>query len=94
VQLRDVWASSDEGRTWTQVCQTAQWEGRQGHATVVLDGHVYLMGGFGGSSRFNDLWKSTDCGKGHFFFNLPLRFKEKGLRFNFIFIFPNLFKSC
>ena len=27
MQLRDVWASSDGGRSWTQVCQTAQWEG-------------------------------------------------------------------
>ena len=28
-QLRDVWASNDEGVTWIQVCQAAQWEGRQ-----------------------------------------------------------------
>ena len=63
MQLRDVWASSDGGCSWTQVCQSAQWEGRQGHATVCLDGHVYLMGGFGGASRFNDLWKSSDCGE-------------------------------
>ena len=104
MQLRDVWASSDGGKTWTQVCQTAQWEGinrvrelttavvhdfsyikaynhltincishiihhyyhayigRQGHATVAIDGCVYLMGGFGGATRYNDLWKSIDCG--------------------------------
>ena len=36
--------------------------GRQGHATVAIDGCVYLMGGFGGATRYNDLWKSTDCG--------------------------------
>ena len=62
MQLRDAWASCDGGKTWTQVCQAAQWEGRQGHACVTLDGHVYLMGGFGGATRFNDLWRSTDCG--------------------------------
>ena len=37
--------------------------GRQGHATVAIDGCVYLMGGFGGATRFNDLWRSSDCGK-------------------------------
>ena len=63
MQLRDVWASADEGVSWTQVCQVAQWDGRQGHASVAIDGFVYLMGGFGGDSRFNDLWKSRDCGK-------------------------------
>jgi hypothetical protein len=60
-QLKDIWASSDGGKVWTQVCQAAQWEGRQGHTTIALDGHVYLMGGFGGSKRFNDMWKSKDC---------------------------------
>ena len=30
--------------------------------TVVLDNHLYLIGGFGGSSRFNDMWKSSDAG--------------------------------
>ena len=54
-QLRDVWCSTDDGITWTQVCQSAQWEGRQGHSTVVLDGFVYLMGGFGGSRRYRSL---------------------------------------
>jgi Galactose oxidase, central domain len=63
MQLKDVWASSDGGRNWIQVCQAAQWEGRQGHAAVVVHDNVYLMGGFGGATRFNDLWKSSDCGK-------------------------------
>jgi hypothetical protein len=65
MQLRDVWASSDGGLTWTQVCAVAQWEGRQGQACVELSGYVFLMGGNGngGSTRFNDIWKSKDCGK-------------------------------
>jgi hypothetical protein len=65
MQLRDVWASSDGGLTWTQVCAVAQWEGRQGQACIELAGYVFLMGGNGGggSRRFNDLWKSKDCGK-------------------------------
>lgn len=45
--------------------------GRQGHATVAVDGHVYLMGGFGGAVRFNDLWKSSDCGEYLFSYHHP-----------------------
>jgi hypothetical protein len=60
--LNDVWASADGGYSWIQVCQNAQWHCRQGHTTVVLDNHLYLIGGFGGSSRFNDMWKSSDAG--------------------------------
>jgi hypothetical protein len=37
-------------------------KGRQGHATVAVDGYVYLLGGFLGATRFNDVWKSSDCG--------------------------------
>ena len=28
VHLRDVWASSDGGKSWTEVCHVAQWEGK------------------------------------------------------------------
>jgi leucine-zipper-like transcriptional regulator 1 len=62
-QLNDVWASSDGGYSWIEVCNVAAWEKRQGHVTVVFDGFVYVMGGFGGSNRYNDLWRSSDCGK-------------------------------
>jgi Kelch motif len=37
-------------------------KGRQGHATVAVEGYVYLLGGFLGATRFNDVWKSSDCG--------------------------------
>ena len=29
VHLRDVWASSDGGKSWTEVCHVAQWEGEK-----------------------------------------------------------------
>ena len=32
------------------------------HVAVVVGTNVYLMGGFDGSERLNDLWKSSDCG--------------------------------
>ena len=37
-------------------------KGRQGHVAVVVGTDVYLMGGFDGSERLNDMWKSSDCG--------------------------------
>ncbi len=55
--------SSDNGNTWVEICDQAPWPSRQGQAAVVVDDYVYLMGGFGGSDRFNDVWKSSDCGK-------------------------------
>lgn len=63
MQLRDVWMSCDNGNSWTEVCAQAPWPSRQGQATVVVQDTVYVMGGFGGSERLNDVWKSTDCGK-------------------------------
>ena len=49
--------------TWNQVCAQAQWEGRQGQACVNIGGNIVVMGGFGGATRFNDMWKSNDGGK-------------------------------
>lgn len=62
-QLRDIWVSDDNGCTWGLVCENAPWPSRQGQATVVAGDSVYLMGGFGGSQRFNDLWMSEDMSK-------------------------------
>lgn len=30
------------------------------------------MGGFGGSNRRNDVWKSSDCGTGYLLLTLPI----------------------
>jgi photosystem II stability/assembly factor-like uncharacterized protein len=62
-QLRDIWISRDDGYTWSSVCEAAPWPSRQGHATAVSNDSVYIMGGFGGSQRFNDFWQTSDCGK-------------------------------
>ena len=63
--LNDVWASSDDGNTWREVCGNASWGGRQGHSVVVMsprtssqgDGdsdtsntaYMYVIGGYGPS---------------------------------------------
>ncbi|MDP3396888.1 MAG: PKD domain-containing protein [Methanoregula sp.] len=58
----DVWNSSDNGATWTQVTAGAGWSGRYGHSSVAMpDGSIVLMGGYDGSYK-NDTWRSTDNG--------------------------------
>ena len=35
---------------------------RRYHASAVLNGDLYVIGGFDGTDRLNDVWKSTDQG--------------------------------
>jgi PKD repeat protein len=63
--LNDVWMSTDKGATWTQRTSSAGWAGRQMFATVVLpDSSLLVFGGStgGGTTRFNDTWRSIDKG--------------------------------
>jgi N-acetylneuraminic acid mutarotase len=67
--LEDVWKSTD-GVTWEATTMDAPWKGRTGHAVVVLNGEMLLIGGYavdedGESTEdtnhyMNDVWKSTD----------------------------------
>lgn len=65
----DVWRSTDQGATWTQVTANAPWRGREGHVVVDLpDGGIVLMGGSYWHSHedrglFNDVWRSQDQGQ-------------------------------
>jgi hypothetical protein len=66
IHLNDVWRSTDQGATWTQVTAAAEWTARSGHTSVALpDGSIVLMGGYywdGSTYRLNDVWRSTDQG--------------------------------
>jgi PKD repeat protein len=56
----DVWWSTDDGATWTEVNASAGWTTRYGHSSVVMpDGSIVLMGGY---PYTNDVWRSTDYG--------------------------------
>ncbi|MDH3682622.1 MAG: hypothetical protein OEV40_22025 [Acidimicrobiia bacterium] len=67
----DVWSSTD-GQTWEQMTGSAPWQGRAGLSAVVVDDHLYVLGGSrnddasiigaDGPQRvyFNDVWRSTD----------------------------------
>ena len=56
--FNDVWSSVD-GTNWTQVTGTAPWGGRYGHAAVVFNGMLWVLGGNNGS-LLNDVWSSVD----------------------------------
>ncbi len=60
----DVWLSTDGGATWALETVNPGWSARAGQSSVVMpDGSIVLMGGYSGSSIYNnDVWRSTDNG--------------------------------
>ena len=62
-----VWKSSD-GDNWVQVTMSASttFSPRSNHSSVYIpsgaNAGMYVIGGFGTSTRLNDVWKSTDGG--------------------------------
>ena len=58
----DVWRSTDQGVTWTQVATGARFSARSEHTSTALSGALYVIGGFDGTDRLNDVWKSNDQG--------------------------------
>ena len=60
----DVWRSTDEGATWTQMTANAGWPIRSRHCSAAMpDGSIVLMGGEGGGPfGMNDVWRSMDDG--------------------------------
>ncbi|WGK69997.1 kelch repeat-containing protein [Candidatus Haliotispira prima] len=57
--VNDVWKSAD-GVTWTEVTANAAFSIRRGHATVVLNNEIFIIGGFTNDGKINDVWKSAD----------------------------------
>ena len=58
----DVWRSTDNGTTWTQMTAAAGWSARHAHSSVVMpDGSIVITGGYTGAG-LNDVWRSTDNG--------------------------------
>jgi len=62
----DVWRSTDNGATWTQVNASTGWTARRGFSSIAMpDGSIVLMGGYDSVSPYwykNDMWRSTDNG--------------------------------
>ncbi|MGD0535475.1 MAG: PKD domain-containing protein, partial [Methanoregula sp.] len=61
--MNDVWRSTDDGATWTEVNASAGWPARAYQSSVAMpDGSIVLMGGYDGTNMYNDTWQSTDDG--------------------------------
>lgn len=59
VAFNDVWYSAD-GETWTAATRSAAWAGVGRHSSVVHDGKIWIMGGFGLTTiSGNPVWHST-----------------------------------
>ena len=59
----DVWKSTDEGITWSNITITPGWSPRRGFGYALLsDGSIVVSGGYDGSTLYNDTWRSTDGG--------------------------------
>jgi PKD repeat protein len=59
----DVWRSTDNGATWTQVNSGAGWAPRLYHSSVVMpDGSIVLMGGIFDNGYKNDVWRFITVG--------------------------------
>jgi hypothetical protein len=51
------------GAMWRCRTTIAPWAGRYGHTTVIdAAGAIYVIGGYGVGTTFNDVWVSTDGG--------------------------------
>jgi hypothetical protein len=63
--MNDVWRSTDDGATWTEMTAHAVWSARDGFSSVAMpDGSIVLIGGGNDtlSGLMNDVWRSTDDG--------------------------------
>lgn len=62
IYFNDVWKSSDNGVTWTQMTAAAPWAKRAGGVAIVKDDKILMIGGEAGfvGPYFNDVWSSSD----------------------------------
>ena len=63
----EVWRSADGGLTWDQVAagtaaDSTLFAGRSRHTLEVIGDARYLLGGFNGTNRFDEVWTSADRG--------------------------------
>ena len=60
--FNEVWKSTDDGATWSQVATGIRFSARTVHSSVSVGSDIYVIGGFTGS-RSDEVWKSTDGGQ-------------------------------
>ena len=54
-----MWYSTN-GVNWARATDGAPWAGRYGHTSVVHDGKIWVLGGYHGNTKYNDVWYSAD----------------------------------
>lgn len=63
----DVWTSTDDGASWSELSADAGWPARRDFAAVQQPGgNIYVMGGRGGplgQEPLNSVWQSSDGGQ-------------------------------
>ena len=73
----DVWCSTDNGATWTQL-PNAGWSPRWGQSAVAMpDGSIVLMGGWP-SGYTNDVWRSMNNGTSWILMNASAGWTARG----------------
>jgi len=61
--MNDVWQSTDNGATWTQVNASAGWSARYCHSSLAMpDGSIMLLGGANDGALTNDVWRIVPTG--------------------------------
>jgi PKD repeat protein len=64
--FKDVWRSTDNGATWTQMTSNAPWETRVFYSSTAAvatpDGSIILTGGTNATVQSNDTWLSSNNG--------------------------------
>ena len=53
-------SDSNDGSAWQLATDSAGWSARSSHTSVVFDNKLWVIGGYDGSSKLNDVWYSTD----------------------------------
>ncbi|MBX3451690.1 MAG: galactose oxidase [Planctomycetaceae bacterium] len=73
----DVWCSED-GKTWTQLTEAAEWPPRIWFGSAVYRDRIWVLGGWSNNParNWNDVWSSTD-GKTWEQFKTPTIWKER-----------------
>ena len=59
-QFNNINYISGDGSYWVLASADAGWLGRSGHASVVFDNKLWVIGGDDGTRRLNDVWYSED----------------------------------
>ena len=64
ISSNEVWRSSDGGLTWDQAAGSTRFTDRANHASVVLDGALYVIAGreTDATTGRDDVWRSADRG--------------------------------